>query len=82
MSDAAPAVAESDQQPRTARSEAAAKEPVPAATENEAIKLVPKLHLKLPKVNVVLTRCDGEKKASTVASADTGLAGLPESANV
>jgi hypothetical protein len=24
-------------------------------------KLVPKLHLKLPKVNVVLTRCDKEK---------------------
>ena len=27
----------------------------------EKQKLVPKLHLKLPKVNIVLTRCDKER---------------------
>ena len=31
-------------------------------------KLVPKLHLKLPKVNIVLTRCDKEKSPEKISS--------------
>lgn len=30
-------------------------------------RLVPKLHLKLPKVNIVLTRCDKEKSPEKTA---------------